>query len=107
MTAFGADFACERSWLPSYNATLTVNLASGGSRVFSFTEPTDSWAFFGVTFPEPIANVIFDDGGIPFSGTHEEMLDNVTYGAIPEPSVLGLFALGGLFLRWRMGCKHS
>ncbi|MEK7706981.1 MAG: PEP-CTERM sorting domain-containing protein, partial [Verrucomicrobiota bacterium] len=106
VTAFGADFSGGIVPSSSLNATLTVNLAGGGSYAYNFSGPLDSWTFFGVTFAEPIANLVYRDAGPPdgvIGGPlHEEMLDNVTFGAIPEPSVLGLFALGGMFLGWRL-----
>jgi hypothetical protein len=100
VTAFGADFSGGIEPNPLFNATLTVNLAGGPSYAYSFSGPRGSWTFFGVTFAQPIASVVYDDGG---SFLHEEMLDNVTFGSvIPEPSALGLFALGGSFLGWRL-----
>lgn len=103
VTAFGADFACGRWWVPSFAGTLTVNLASGRSQVFDFNGATETWLFGGVTFPEPIVQVIFHDGGSFLPGLHEEMLDNVTYGvAIPEASSTLLMLLGVAWL-WVWG----
>ena len=100
VTAFGADFSGGIEPNPAFNAILTVNLAGGASYAFNFSGPRGSWTFFGVTFAQPIANLVYDDRG---SFLHEEMMDNVTFGsAIPEPSGLGLFALGALLLGWRV-----
>lgn len=100
VTAFGADFSGGVEPHPSFNATLTVNLVGGGSYDYNFSAARGSWTFFGVTFAQPIANLIYNDGG---SFLHEEMLDNVTFGsAIPEPSVSGLFAAGALLLGLRV-----
>ena len=109
VTAFGADFSGGIEPNASFNATVTVNLAAGSSYVYNFSGPRGLWTFFGVTFAQPIASVLYDDGG---SFLHEEMLDNVTFGVVPEPSVPGLFALGGLFLDWRfrrfsLSCPRS
>jgi hypothetical protein len=104
VTGFGADFSGGIEPDPLFIGTLTVNLAGGSSYAYNFTAPRGSFTFFGVTFAEPIANLVYRDAGPPDGmggGFHEEMLDNVTFGtAIPEPSVLGLFALGGMFLGW-------
>jgi hypothetical protein len=102
VTAFGADFSGGMQLNPTYNATLTVNLAGGPSYAYNFTGTYGFWTFFGVTFPQPIASLIFDDGASNPLFLHEEKLDNVTFGAVPEPSVLGLVALGGMFLGWRL-----
>jgi len=102
VTAFGADFSGGIEPKPSYNATVTVNLASGQTYAYNFTGPRGAWTFFGVTFEQAIASVVYDDGGSRVSATHEEMLDNVTFGVIPEPSALGLLALGGLLLDFRL-----
>ena len=63
--------------------------------------------FFGVTFSQPIASLFYDDGGGSLPGSHEEMLDSVTFGtAVPEPSSWLLAALGLLIVTaaaWR-GC---
>jgi hypothetical protein len=99
VTAFGADFSGGIEPHPTFNATLTVNLAGGGSYAYNFSGDRGSWIFYGVTFPQSISSVIFNDGG---SFLHEEMLDNVTFGTIPEPSTLGLFTLGSLLLGWRL-----
>ena len=107
VTAFGADFSGGIEPNPSFNATLTVNLAGGSSYAYNFSAPRGSWTFFGVTFPEPIASLVYRDAGPPDGGLggplHGEMLAHVTYSTIPEPSLRGLFALGGLFLGglWR------
>jgi hypothetical protein len=101
VTAFGADFSGGIEPNLSFNATLTVNLAGGGAYAYNFSADRGTWAFFGITFPEPIANLVYDDGGVPFSGTHEEKLDNVTFGSvIPEPAGAALLALGTAALLW-------
>ncbi len=106
VTGFGADFSGGIEPNPSFNGTLTVNLARGASFDYNFSAPRDSWTFFGVTFAEPIANLVYRDAGPPdgvLGGPlHEEKLDNVTFGVIPEPSALGLFGLGTLLLSWRL-----
>lgn len=107
VTAFGADLSGGFEPNPSFNATVTVNLAGGPSYVYNFSGPRGSWTFFGVTFAQPIASVVCDDGGPNLPGLHEEMLDNVTFGSIPEPSVLGLFALGGALLGSRLRRKPN
>jgi hypothetical protein len=104
MTAFGADFSGGIQPNLSFNATLTVNLVGGASYDYNFSGPRSSWTFFGVSFPQPIANIVYNDGALSL---HEEMLDNVTFGVIPEPSTLGLFGLGALLLGRRLNRKHS
>lgn len=104
VTAFGADFSGGIEPQPSYNATLTVNLVGGGAYVHNFSGPRGSWTFFGVTYSQPISSLVYDDGGpsVPFA-LHQEMFDNVTFGSvIPEPSMFGLFAVGGLLLGWQL-----
>jgi hypothetical protein len=88
VTAFGADFSGGIEPNSSFNATLTVNMAGGQSYAYGFSAPRGTWTFFGITLAQPIASLVYDDGGPPFPvGFHEEMLDNVTFGsAIPEPS---------------------
>ncbi len=102
VTAFGADFSGGIAPSLSLNATLTVNLTDGASYVYNFSGPLNSWTFFGVSFPQSIFNLVYRDAGPPDGGLggplHEEKLDNVTFGPIPEPSGLGLFAPGGLLL---------
>jgi hypothetical protein len=82
-----------------------VNLVGGQAYAYNFTAPRGFWTFFGITFPQPIASLVFDDGGNRLPGTHGEVLDNVTFGVVPEPSVLGLFGLAALFLGWRLSRK--
>jgi len=110
VTAFGADFSGGIEPDPSFNATLTVNLVGGSSYAYNFSAPRGSWTFFGVTFAEPIANLVYRDAGPPdgvMGGPlHEEMLDNVTFGAIPEPSAIGLSAFGSLLLAWQFLRRH-
>ena len=101
VTAFGAAFSGGFFQNTSYNATLTVNMVGGQAYAYNFSGTQGFWTFFGVSFPQPIASLIYDDGG-PFPGfSHEEKLDNVTFGTIPEPSSIALLALGGLLLGWR------
>ncbi len=106
MTAFGADFSGGIEPNPSVNATLTVNIVGGASYDYNFSGSRGSWTFFGVSFPQPIANLVYRDAGPPdgvLGGPlHEELLDKVTFGMIPEPSVLGLFGLGALLFGWRI-----
>jgi hypothetical protein len=105
VTAFGADFSGGSELNRSYNATLTVNLVGGQAYAYNFTGTYAFWTFFGVTFPQPIASLIYDDGPIPPFLLHEELLDNVTIGVVPEPSSFGLLALGSLLLGWRARCR--
>ncbi len=107
--AFGADFSGGISPNTTFNATLTVNLLGGQSYSYNFSGPVGSWTFFGVAFSQPISSLIYHDGGNFIPGTHEEMLDNVTFGTaiVPEPGNLPLL-LGGLAVgvnrcrrRWR------
>ena len=107
VTAFGADFSGGIEPYPSFDATLTVNLVGGQAYAYDFSAPRGSWKFFGVTFPQPIASLTYDDGGNNFPSLHEEMLDNVTFGSvIPEPSTIGVFTFGALLLAWRFLCKR-
>jgi len=100
VTGFGADLSGS-TVNPTFDATLTVNLAGGGSYDYTFVGSRGSWTFFGVTFPEPIASLIYSDyNGAP-SAVHGEKLDNVTFGAIPEPGAFGLLALGSFLLSGR------
>lgn len=101
VTAFGADFSGGVSPYPTFLATLTVNLVGGQAYAYNFTGSYGFWTFFGVSFSQPIESLIYDDGASAPFFFHEEMLDNVTLGAVPEPSSLGLLALGGLLLGWR------
>jgi hypothetical protein len=99
-TAFGADFNGGFQSQQTFNATLTAVLEGGQSYIYNFSGPGDSWTFFGLTFPEPIVSIIYDDGGQfePF-GTHEEKLDNVSFGAtIPEPSTSLIVLLGSVMV---------
>lgn len=101
VTAFGADFSGGIGSNPSFNATLTANLVGGQTYAYNFSGTQGFWTFFGVSFPQPIASLIFNDvPNFPFPW-HEEMLDNVTFGTVPEPSVFSLIGLGVLFLGWR------
>lgn len=45
----------------------------------------------------------FSDGGLfGFGNLHEELIGNIVVVTVPEPGVLGLFALGALFLGWQL-----
>jgi hypothetical protein len=97
MNAFGADFS--GGIIPQnnpFNATITVNLVGGQTQIYNFTGQQGSWTFRGFVFSSPISSVAFNDGG-QLNGTHEEMLDNVTFGVVPEPHPLAL-ALAGLVI---------
>jgi hypothetical protein len=88
--AFGADFSGGIQG-NSYSATLTFTLLGGQTYTHNFTGQDGQWTFRGFAFTQTITSVIYDDGGQFLPGTHEEMIDNVTYGvAVPEPQVLGL-----------------
>ncbi len=88
--AFGADFS--GGIVPQnnpFNATITVNLVGGQTHAYNFTGQVGSWTFLGFVFSDPIASLVYDDGGPFLPGAHEEMLDNVTFGAaVPEPCSL-------------------
>ncbi len=104
ITAFGADFSGGVEPNPSFNATLTVNLAGGRSELFQFSAPRGSWIFFGTAFAEPITSIIYNDGGF----YHEEMLDNVTFGTvIPEPGAWSLLAVGALLFVARKSSSRT
>jgi hypothetical protein len=103
-TAFGADFSGGIQPEQTFNATLTAVLEGGQSYSYNFSGLRDSWTFFGITVPEPIVSIIYSDGGRfePF-GTHEEMLDNVSFGTvttIPEPSTSFIVLLGFVMVFW-------
>lgn len=87
--AFGADFSGGIEPNATFNATLTVNLLGGQTYFYNFSGPRSSWTFFGVAYPQSIASLIYHDGGQFLPGTHEEMLDSVTFGfaTVPEPHV--------------------
>lgn len=87
--AFGADFSGGIEPNPGFNTTLTVNLLGGQSYSFNFSGTRGLWTFFGVAFPQSITSLIYDDGGQFLPGSHEEMLDNVTWGiaTVPEPQI--------------------
>ena len=105
VTAFGADLSGGIQLNSSFNAIVTVNLVGGQSYAYNFSAPTGSWTFFGVTFADPISSVIYDDVGHFSIGTHEEMLDNVTFGSvIPEPSSSLLLLVALPLTLWR---RHS
>jgi hypothetical protein len=94
--AFGADFS-GGLFPGNFTGTLTFNLIDGSSESFQFQGIRDGWTFFGVVLPENISSVIFDDGGNSFPGSHQERIDNITYGvaAVPEPGIAALLLLGG------------
>jgi len=101
--AFGADFSSKLS--PQFTSfTATVSLDWGAT--FNFTAPSypDS-QFFGFISPTPIVDLTFSDGAIFMSGgypMHQEVIGNIyEVLLIPEPSELGLLALGGLLLGGR------
>ncbi len=103
--AFGADFSSLLS--PEYSAfTATVSLSNG--EVFSFTAPTNPDSrFFGFITPTPITHLTFSDGGLfGFGNLHEELIGNIVVVTVPEPGILGLFALGTLLLSWRLFRKR-
>jgi len=85
--AFGADFS--GGIVPQnnpFNATITVSLDGGQTHAYNFTGQVGSWTFLGFVFSDPIASLVYDDGGPFLPGAHEEELDNVTFGAaVPEP----------------------
>ncbi len=92
--AFGADFSGGIVQNNPFNATISVNLADGQSSQYHFTGQLGAWTFVGFIFSQPIASLVYDDGGISLPGTHEEMLDNVSFGtAVPEPRTPLLFVL--------------
>jgi hypothetical protein len=96
--AFGADFSGGITPNAAFNATLTVNLAGGQSYNYNFSGQQGLWTFFGVAFSQNISSLVFHDGGQSLPGTHEEMLDNVTFGTatVPEPNVAALALVGML-----------
>lgn len=107
MNAFGADFSGGITPQNNpFNATLTVNLVGGQSESFNFTGDQGSWTFRGFVFSSPISSLVYDDGGPDVIGFHEEMLDNVTFGVVPEPQALtiALWAVP-LWLLYRRRCS--
>ena len=96
--AFGADFASLLN--PFYSSFLaTVTLDNGN--VFTFTAPANpNFTFFGFVTTQPFSSLTFSDGGL-IGPYHEEILDNITVGTVPEPGVFALSALGALLLGWR------
>jgi hypothetical protein len=98
--AFGADFSGGIQG-NSYIATLTFTLLGGQTYTHNFNGQDGQWTFRGFVFTDTISSVIYDDGGQFLPGTHEEMIDNVTYGiAVPEPQVLALL-LGAMITQLR------
>jgi hypothetical protein len=99
--AFGADFSGGIEPNATFNATLTVNLLGGQSYSYNFSGLRGAWTFFGVAFSQNISSLVFHDGGQSLPGTHEEMLDNVTFGVaiVPEPNVATI-ALVGMLARF-------
>ena len=100
--AFGADFSSSLSDAGISSFTATVSLDTG--ETYQFTAPTDpNFAFFGFISPTPIMALTFSDGGLfGFGNLHEELIANIVVVTVPEPGVLGLFALGALFLGWQL-----
>jgi hypothetical protein len=91
MNAFGADFAGGINPQNNpFNATLTIGLAGGQTYIDHFTGQVGSWTFRGYAFSQAITSVVYDDGGPSLPGAHEEMLDNVTFGVVPEPQTLAI-----------------
>ncbi|NOS68326.1 MAG: hypothetical protein HOP33_00130 [Verrucomicrobia bacterium] len=92
--AFGADFSGGIEPNASFNATLTVNLVGGQTYSYNFSGQRGLWTFFGVAFPQSITSLIYHDGGQFLPGSHEEMLDNVTFGVatVPEPHATVMIA---------------
>jgi hypothetical protein len=99
--AFGADFSGGIGQNPLFDASLTFTLLGGQTLSYNFAGTQNAWTFFGVAFAQPITNVIYDDGGRPSPyGSHEEALDNVTFGSVvPEPT--GLFLVPFCWLLFR------
>ena len=86
INAFGADFS--GGIIPQNNpfiGTLTVNLAGGQTFIHSFTGQVGSWTFRGFAFSSPISSLVYNDGGPFVPGAHEEMLNRITFGPVPEP----------------------
>jgi hypothetical protein len=105
--AFGADFSSSLSHAGFSSFTATVSLNTG--ETYQFTAPTDpNFAFFGFISPTPIMALTFSDGGLfGFGNLHEELIGNIVVVTVPEPGVLGLFALGALFLGWRLSWRRK
>ena len=108
-TAFGADFSGGTQ--TSFQANLTANFLSGQSASYNFSGTVGSFTFLGITFSEPIVSLVYSDGGNFLPGSHEEMLDNITFGAaISEPALSLLGIVGGLnwlFVRWLTKPRHA
>jgi hypothetical protein len=98
INAFGADFSGGITPNAAINGTLTVNLVGGQTYTYNFPGLQGSWSFFGVAFAQNISSLVFHDGGQFFPGTHEEMLDNVTFGVatVPEPHSAAIAIAGML-----------
>jgi hypothetical protein len=110
--SFAADFSGGIVQNNPFNATITFNLADGGTYTHHFVGHLGEWSFVGFVFPQAITSLVYDDGGIPIPGDHEEMLDNVTFGigAVPEPnsSVLVTFGILGLLVARHLGrARHD
>lgn len=93
--AFGADFSGGLT--TTFTGSLTFNLVDGSSASFQFPGIRDGWTFFGVVLSKNISSVVFNDGGNSFPSSHQERIDNITYGvaAVPEPGIAALLLLGG------------
>lgn len=102
VTAFGTDFNSGGSPSAPYHATMKANLVGGLVYTYDISGIEGLWNFVGVAFSQPIASLVFDDGGNPPLIYHGETFDNVTIGTVPEPSVLSLLGMGALFLCWRL-----
>jgi hypothetical protein len=104
--AFGADFSGGINPQNNpFNGTLTFTLLDGQTFTHNFTGQVGSSTFLGFTFSQPIRNLVYSDGGSFLPGAHEEKLDNVTFGVVPEPQTSLLVVIGVLtsfgVLRWR------
>lgn len=93
--AFGADFSGGLA--VNFTGTLTFNLSDGSSASFQFPGISAGWTFFGVVLSKNISSVVFDDGGQISLPSHQERIDNITYGVatVPEPSIAALLLLAG------------
>ncbi len=104
--AFGADFSSFLSEAGYSSFTATVSLSNG--EVFNFTAPTNPDSqFFGFISPTPITHLTFSDGGLfGFGNLHEELIGNIVVVTVPEPRVLGLFALGAMLFGRTLLRRH-
>ena len=104
--AFGADFSSGLSHAGISSFTATVSLDTG--ETYQFIAPTDpNFAFFGFVSPTPIMHMTFSDGGLfGFGNLHEELIGNIVVVTVPEPRVLGLFALGAMLFGCTLLRRH-